>query len=96
MTDPLDDADEWAEVTEPLDVWRKIWENAEREMEEMANEIERLRDVSSPVQAPVQNPSVVEHLRRALAELYPHACPSCGGRAYVGLSSVDCEARCGI
>jgi len=27
-------------------------------------------------------------------ENYPHKCPRCGGPAYIGLSKVDCKAKC--
>lgn len=28
-------------------------------------------------------------------DAFPHKCPRCGGAAYIGLASVDCEKRCG-
>lgn len=47
--------------------------------------------------------AIIEHLPEATdlptspptVDMYPHRCPRCGGRAYVGMASVDCEARCG-
>ena len=33
---------------------------------------------------------------KASNDRYPHKCPKCGGPAYVGAMSVDCESLCGV
>ncbi len=37
---------------------------------------------------------ISEEAGARMSSKYPHKCPHCGGPAYVGFSSVDCQAGC--
>jgi hypothetical protein len=65
--------------------------------EEISREIDEAvaRHARETVDLPIQSPHVDTVVERMMVDRYPHRCPRCGGRAYVGMADVDCEARCG-